>query len=140
MSRNQRPRPIRGLEESHGLESSAMATNETPAQKKTVERVMHEYKHGELKTARGARKVKNPKQAIAIACTRPAPRNSRARKRARPICGGPGQRNAPAKLIATRPKDAGRRAVPPARAARMAKRAPSSTPRPGAATSRTARR
>ena len=44
-----------------------MATNETPAQKKTVERVMHEYKHGELKTARGARKVKNPKQAIAIA-------------------------------------------------------------------------
>lgn len=44
-----------------------MATHETPAQKKTVERVMHEYKHGELKTARGERKVKNPKQAIAIA-------------------------------------------------------------------------
>jgi hypothetical protein len=44
-----------------------MATHQTPAQKKTVERVMHEYKHGELKTARGARKVKNPRQAIAIA-------------------------------------------------------------------------
>ncbi len=44
-----------------------MATQQTPAQKKTVERVMHEYKHGELKTARGERKVKNPKQAIAIA-------------------------------------------------------------------------
>jgi len=44
-----------------------MATHETPAQKNTVERVMHEYKHGELKTARGERKVKNPKQAIAIA-------------------------------------------------------------------------
>ncbi|HTV87705.1 MAG TPA: DUF6496 domain-containing protein [Stellaceae bacterium] len=44
-----------------------MASHQTPAQKKTVERVMHEYKHGELKTARGARKVKNPKQAIAIA-------------------------------------------------------------------------
>jgi hypothetical protein len=28
---------------------------------------MHEFKEGELKTARGARKVKNPKQAIAIA-------------------------------------------------------------------------
>lgn len=28
---------------------------------------MHEFKHGELKTARGARKVKNRKQAIAIA-------------------------------------------------------------------------
>lgn len=44
-----------------------MATQQTPAQKKTVERVMHEYKHGELKTARGSRKVKDPKQAIAIA-------------------------------------------------------------------------
>lgn len=44
-----------------------MATHQSPAQKKTVERVMHEYKHGELKTARGSRKVKNPKQAIAIA-------------------------------------------------------------------------
>jgi len=38
---------------------------ETEAQKETVERVMHEFKHGELKTA-GGRKVKNPKQAIAI--------------------------------------------------------------------------
>ena len=44
-----------------------MATHQSPAQKKTVERVMHEFKHGELKTARGARKVKNPKQAVAIA-------------------------------------------------------------------------
>jgi hypothetical protein len=44
-----------------------MATHQLPAQKRTVERVMHEFKEGELKTARGARKVKNPKQAIAIA-------------------------------------------------------------------------
>src|ERR1043166_8737561 len=44
-----------------------MATHQSPAQKKTVERVMHEFKHGELKTAGGKRKVKNPKQAIAIA-------------------------------------------------------------------------
>jgi Family of unknown function (DUF6496) len=44
-----------------------MATHQTPTQRKTVKRVMHEYQHGELKTARGARKVKNPKQAIAIA-------------------------------------------------------------------------
>jgi hypothetical protein len=35
-------------------------------QKKTVERVMHEFKHGELGSGSG-RKVKNPKQAIAIA-------------------------------------------------------------------------
>ncbi|MFO1061259.1 MAG: DUF6496 domain-containing protein [Dongiaceae bacterium] len=36
-------------------------------QKQTVGRVMHEFKHGELKTARGKRKVKSRKQAIAIA-------------------------------------------------------------------------
>lgn len=36
--------------------------------KKTVERVMHEFKHGELKSGGGnGPKVKNPKQAIAIA-------------------------------------------------------------------------
>src|SRR5438045_253209 len=44
-----------------------MAIHQTPTQRKTVERVMHEFKHGELKTARGRRKVKNPKQAVAIA-------------------------------------------------------------------------
>ena len=43
-----------------------MATHQSKAQKETVERVMHEFKHGELKTSRG-RKVKNPRQAIAIA-------------------------------------------------------------------------
>jgi hypothetical protein len=44
-----------------------MPRHQTPAQKETVERVMHEFKHGELKTARGTRNVKNRKQAIAIA-------------------------------------------------------------------------
>ena len=39
---------------------------ETRSQKETVARVMHEAKHGELKSA-GGRKVTNPKQAIAIA-------------------------------------------------------------------------
>lgn len=39
---------------------------ESPKQKKIVERVMHEFKHGELKQAQGG-KVRNPKQAIAIA-------------------------------------------------------------------------
>ena len=39
------------------------------SQRKTMGRVMHEYKHGELKSgARGkAGKVKNPRQAVAIA-------------------------------------------------------------------------
>jgi len=44
-----------------------MAKHQGPAQRETVERVMHEFKHGELKTVAGKRKVKNPKQAIAIA-------------------------------------------------------------------------
>ena len=41
---------------------------QSPAQQETVERVMHEFKHGELKTGGGkGPKVKNPKQAVAIA-------------------------------------------------------------------------
>ena len=43
-----------------------MAAHQSKAQKQTVERVMHEYKHGELTRGRGG-KVENPKQAIAIA-------------------------------------------------------------------------
>ena len=39
---------------------------QSKAQQETVERVMHEFKHGELESG-GGRKVKNPKQAIAIA-------------------------------------------------------------------------
>jgi hypothetical protein len=39
---------------------------ESKTQKETVGRVMHEFRHGELETSRGT-KVKNPKQAVAIA-------------------------------------------------------------------------
>jgi hypothetical protein len=39
---------------------------QSKGQKETVERVMHEFKHGDLETSRGT-KVSNPKQAIAIA-------------------------------------------------------------------------
>jgi hypothetical protein len=39
----------------------------TPSQRKTAGRVMHEFKHGELKSGRGGGKVKSRKQAIAIA-------------------------------------------------------------------------
>jgi len=42
-----------------------MATHQSKAQKETIGRVMHEFKHGELETSRG-RKVRNPRQAIAI--------------------------------------------------------------------------
>ena len=46
-----------------------MPTRQSPAQKKTVERVMHEFKHGELKSGRSGKggKVKSRRQAIAIA-------------------------------------------------------------------------
>jgi hypothetical protein len=47
-----------------------MATAKKSASKQKgrakVEKVMHEFKHGELKSG-GKKKVKNPKQAIAIA-------------------------------------------------------------------------
>lgn len=39
---------------------------ETKGQKRTVERVLHEFKHGELETSAGD-KVKSRKQAVAIA-------------------------------------------------------------------------
>lgn len=43
-----------------------MPRHQSEAQKKTVRRVMHEFKHGQLTRGRGGR-VENPKQAIAIA-------------------------------------------------------------------------
>jgi hypothetical protein len=39
---------------------------QSPEQKETVERVMHEFKHGELER-RDGKPVRNPRQAIAIA-------------------------------------------------------------------------
>lgn len=44
-----------------------MPRQQSPAQRKTVGRVMHEYKHGELKSGGSGRKVKNSRQAVAIA-------------------------------------------------------------------------
>src|SRR4051794_20134494 len=44
-----------------------MTRRQSKEQKETVERVMHEFKEGELRTRGTGPKVKNPKQAIAIA-------------------------------------------------------------------------
>ncbi len=44
-----------------------MAGRRSKEQKETVGRVMHEFKHGELRTRGDGPKVKNEKQAIAIA-------------------------------------------------------------------------
>jgi hypothetical protein len=63
----------------------AMA-KESKAQQETVERVMHEFKHGELES--NGRKVRNPKQAIAIglseagASNQQTPAENRKRERA----------------------------------------------------------
>src|SRR5581483_4329981 len=49
--------------------SKRSSSGSSPKSKRTVKnkmkKVMHEYKHGELKSG-GKKKVKNPKQAIAI--------------------------------------------------------------------------
>jgi hypothetical protein len=44
-----------------------MPQRQSRPQKETVRRVMHEFKHGELRIRGRGPKVKNPKQAIAIA-------------------------------------------------------------------------
>ena len=44
-----------------------MARRQSKEQKETIERVMHEFKHSELRIRGSGPKVKNPKQAIAIA-------------------------------------------------------------------------
>ncbi len=44
-----------------------MAPRESEPQKETVERVMHEFKHGELRSGTSGQKVKSRKQAVAIA-------------------------------------------------------------------------
>lgn len=50
---------------SNGLINNIMARKETKADKK-IHKVMHEFKHGELKSSSG-KKVRSREQAIAIA-------------------------------------------------------------------------
>src|SRR5215218_3394145 len=44
-----------------------MARRQSKEQKEAIERVLHEFKHGELRIRGSGPKVKDPKQAIAIA-------------------------------------------------------------------------
>jgi hypothetical protein len=44
-----------------------MAPRESEPQKETIERVMHEYKHDELRSGTSGQKVKSRRQAVAIA-------------------------------------------------------------------------
>ena len=56
-----------------------MARKQSGEQKEIVGRVMHEFKHGELE-AGGGRKVRNPKQAIAIALSEAGSSNQQSPK------------------------------------------------------------
>ena len=61
---------------------SWIMAKQSPEQKETVERVMHEFKHGELKQ-KGGRKITNPKQAVAIALHEAGATNQESRKKNR---------------------------------------------------------
>ena len=60
-----------------------MARQQSKEQKETIERVMHEFKHGELRIRGTGPKVKNPKQAIAIALHEAGASNQESPKRNR---------------------------------------------------------
>jgi hypothetical protein len=57
-----------------------MAPRESKPQKETVERVMHEFKHGELRSGGSGQKVKNPRQAIAVALSEAGASNQQSPK------------------------------------------------------------
>src|SRR4051795_12374002 len=61
------PRGPGGTDEETRRGVPPMARRQSKEQKETIERVMHEFKHGELRIRGSGPKVKNPKQAIAIA-------------------------------------------------------------------------
>src|SRR6185437_7145469 len=87
--------------------NTEMAIHQTPSQRKTVERVMHEFKHGALKTARGRRKSKTQGRRSRSRSARPAPRNTTAPRNGGTICAAQKQRSAAAKPVRPQPKDAG---------------------------------
>ena len=53
---------------------------ESEPQKETVERVMHEFKHGELRSGTSGQKVKSRRQAVAIALSEAGASNQRSSK------------------------------------------------------------
>ena len=57
-----------------------MVPLESEPQKETVERVMHEYKHGELRSGTSGQKVKSRKQAVAIALSEAGASNQQSPK------------------------------------------------------------
>ena len=58
-----------------------MATHQSKPQKETVGRVMHEFKHGELRSGGSGKKVRNPRQAMAIALSEAGASNQQSPKK-----------------------------------------------------------
>ncbi len=73
---------------------SARKGTSSPAAKKKVGKVMHEFKHGQLKSG-GRRKVTNPKQAIAIGLSEAREAGAKIpRKKSAARKGGPAKKSA----------------------------------------------
>ena len=53
----------------------------TPKSKAKVKKVMHEYKHGELKSGNSKKKVTKRKQAVAIALSEAGLSNKKGKKK-----------------------------------------------------------
>ena len=105
----------------------------SPRQRKTMGRVMHEFKHGELKSGPGGKagKVRSRRQAIAIALKEAGASNTRASARTGATSPSPSARRRAATLISrsakasrTWARAAGGKAAPP-----WAERTPRARPR-----------
>src|SRR3984957_15845731 len=90
-----------------------MAPRESEPQKETVERVMHEFKHGELRSGASGQKVKNRKQAVAIALSEAGASNQQTPKENENISAIQRRRSVAAKRQRTRPKARRRAAQDP---------------------------
>ena len=105
-----------------------MTPRETEPQKETIERVMHEYKHGELRSGTSGEKVKNRKQAVAIALSEAGASDQQTPKENEQHLGERSRRSVGATQRRPKPKAGPRRRMPhdPARvgAARDANPAP----------------
>ena len=81
-----------------------MAPRESEPRKETVERVMHEFKHGELRSGASGQKVKNRKQAVAIALSEAGASNQQTPRENENISAIQRRRSVAAKRQRTRPK------------------------------------
>jgi len=66
MATTRKKSPSRSKSSSSSHKKSSSRRKYGPKAQKSVEREMHEFKRGKLKSGRSGKKVTNPKQAIAI--------------------------------------------------------------------------